>query len=113
MIININNRKFKVKVVFSKKDTSKGMMNKLFDTTFNGMLFLMEPGDHAFWMKNCLVNLDIIFIKNNKITKIHRNCPPCQTEDCPNYFGDGDMVLELKGGSCDKFGIKEGDSILF
>ena len=39
MLINIGNNKFKVKVVFSQKDTSKGMMGKNFDNTFNGMLF--------------------------------------------------------------------------
>ena len=113
MIINIGNHKFKVKVVFSQKDTSKGMMGRDFDNTFNGMLFLMDDGEHAFWMKDCIIDLDIIFIKNNTITKIHHNCPPCQSDDCPNYIGNGDMILELKGGTCKKFGIKEGESILF
>jgi uncharacterized membrane protein (UPF0127 family) len=113
MFININNNRFRIKTVFSKKDTSKGMMGKKFDNTFNGMLFLMNPGEHAFWMKNCLVFLDIIFINDNIITKIHHNCPPCETEDCPNYFGTGDTILELKGNTCKKLGIREGDEVSF
>ena len=112
MLINIGNHKFKLKVVFSQKDTSKGMMGKNFDNTFNGMFFLMNPGEHAFWMKNCIIPLDIIFIEDNVITKIHHNCPPCKTEDCPNYFGTGDTILELKGNTCKKLGIKVGDFVL-
>jgi len=111
MLINIGKNKFKIKVVFSSKDTSKGMMGRDFDDTFNGMLFLMTPGEHAFWMKNCLVNLDIIFIDNNVITKIHHNCPPCKTQNCPNYIGNGDMILEVKGGTCKKLGIEVGDNV--
>jgi uncharacterized membrane protein (UPF0127 family) len=41
----------------------------------------MDDKEHSFWMKNCITSLDIIFIKNNKITKIHKECKPCKTED--------------------------------
>jgi hypothetical protein len=67
------NNKFNVKVVSSKEDTSKGMMNKKFDKTFNGMLFLMEPGEHAFWMKNCKFPLDMIFIRDREIIYIEKD----------------------------------------
>ena len=110
MILNINNHKFKVKTVFTPKDTSHGMMGKRFED-FNGMLFLMGDGKHCFWMKNCIINLDIIFIDNNKITKIHHDCKPCKTEDCDNYCGIGDMILEIPGGYCKELDIKEGDIV--
>ena len=109
MNISINNHNFKTKTVFSSKDTQKGMMGRKFEKGFNGMLFLMSDGDHCFWMKNCIIHLDIIFISDNVITKIHHDCPPCETKDCENYCGDGDMILEIKGGSCKRYGIEEGD----
>ena len=68
MNLTINKNKFKVKTVMSSKDTSEGMMNKKFDNTFNGMLFIMSEGQHCFWMKNCITNLDIIFIEDDVIT---------------------------------------------
>jgi uncharacterized membrane protein (UPF0127 family) len=111
MELIINKNKFKVKTVISSKDTSRGMMNKQFDDTFNGMLFIMSEGEHCFWMKNCIISLDIIFIDNDTITEIHSNCPPCKTKDCENYCGEGDMILELQGGTCKTLGIKIGDKI--
>jgi uncharacterized membrane protein (UPF0127 family) len=111
MELIINKNKFKVKTVISSKDTSRGMMNKQFDDTFNGMLFIMSEGEHCFWMKNCIISLDIIFIDNDTITEIHSNCSPCKTKDCENYCGEGDMILELQGGTCKKLGIKIGDKI--
>lgn len=113
MNITINDNRFKVKTVFSKKDTQKGMMNRKFDNTFNGMLFIMTGNEHCFWMKNCIINLDIVFIKNNRISKIHHNCPPCKTKDCKNYCGAGDLILELKGGTCVNLDITEGDMLEF
>jgi uncharacterized membrane protein (UPF0127 family) len=113
MNININNNNFKVKTLFSQKDTSNGMMGKKFDNTFNGMLFLMSDGLHCFWMKNCIIPLDIIFIQDHIISKIHHNCPPCKTKDCGNYCGEGDMILELQGGTCKKLDIKSGDKVIY
>ena len=111
MELIINKNKFKVKTVISSKDTSRGMMNKQFDDTFNGMLFIMSEGEHCFWMKNCIIPLDIIFIDNDTITEIHSNCPPCKTKDCENYCGEGDIILELQGGTCKDLGIKIGNKI--
>jgi len=52
-------------------------------------------------------------IKDGIITDIHSDCPPCDTEDCPNYCGIGETILELKGGTCNRLGISEGDEVLF
>jgi uncharacterized membrane protein (UPF0127 family) len=110
----INNSLFDVKCPMTDKDISNGMMGKKFNADFNGMLFLMKEGNHSFWMVDCIVHLDIIFIDNNVITKIHKNCKPCSDKTgvkCERYRGYGDMVLEINGGDCDKYGIKEGMSI--
>lgn len=112
MIIKINDNKFKVRIASSKKEKQIGMMKKRFDDTFNGMLFIQNNEYHCFWMKNCIIPLDIIYIKDKIITKIHHMCEPCNDEICDErYCGEGNLVLEIMGGDCKKLNIKEGDKI--
>jgi uncharacterized membrane protein (UPF0127 family) len=111
MKVKINNNTFKVKTLIDKKSQSIGMMGKKFDNTFDGMLFLMDGKKQCFWMKNCIIPLDIIMIKNNVIVNIHNDCSPCNDDDCPSYCGRGNIVLELEGGTCDELNIQPGDWI--
>ena len=112
MKVKINNSTFKVKLAISDKERSTGMMKKRFDDTFNGMLFIEDGSESCFWMKNCVINLDILFIDDNKITKIYHDCPPCYSNDCEHYCGSGDFVLELPGGTCKSLTISEGDNFV-
>jgi uncharacterized membrane protein (UPF0127 family) len=113
MLLTINNIKFKVKVLTSDEEIQRGMMGRVFDKTFNGMLFLMKDTEHCFWMNKCIINLDIIFVHDGTITKIHHNCHPCKDDECINYCGIGNMVLEVLGGTCNKKGIKIGDKLIY
>jgi uncharacterized membrane protein (UPF0127 family) len=115
MEIIINNNLFNVKSAITEKDVEEGMKNKKFNDAFNGMLFIMNEGVHSFWMKDCIISLDIIFISDGKIQKIYTNCPPCREQDdtkCSRYEGVGDMILEINGGDTIKYDIVEGDSVL-
>jgi uncharacterized membrane protein (UPF0127 family) len=111
MKVKINDNVFNVKTLIDKKSQSIGMMGKTFDSSFDGLLFLMGGKKQCFWMKNCIIPLDIIMIKNNVIVNIHFDCPPCESDDCPSYCGNGNIVLELEGGTCDILNIQPGDSV--
>jgi uncharacterized membrane protein (UPF0127 family) len=111
MIVNIGNNKFNVKVCDTPKEQREGMQHKTFDGSFDGMLFIMNGDYQSFWMKDCIVSLDIIMIEDDTITKIHHNCPPCRKSDCRSYHGKGNIVLELPGGKCKELGIIEGDHV--
>ena len=113
MKVNINENIFKVNFLVDEKSQRAGMQKKRFDSTFDGMLFLMGGKDQCFWMKDCLIPLDIIMIKNNVIVNIHHNCPPCNSKDCPSYCGKGNIVLELAGGTCEELEIEPGDTIQY
>jgi len=110
MKVKINNNLFDVKTLLTSKDTQNGMMGKKF-YGYDGMLFFMKNKPHSFWMKNCVIHLDIIYINDHKIVKIHHNCKPCFENDCDHYEGNGDLVLELSGGTCKKYNIKEDDEV--
>ena len=103
-----------VEVAQTRDELHTGLMYREHLDENSGMLFIFEnPILLSFWMKNTLINLDMIFLSEDlEILKIERDVPPCETVACPKY-GEvfGKYVLEVNGGFCDANGIKEGDKI--
>ena len=113
---HINKHVYKTKVLTNIGDISRGMMSRKFTSEFDALLFVMNtPFPSSFWMKNCIVPLDVIFIENGKITKIHHNCPPCPKyeKDCQSYEGNGNLVIEMPGGICKQLHIRKGNIVTF
>ncbi len=82
-----------------------------------GMLFPFEPARPVnFWMKNVLIPLDMVFIRNGEVVAIASEVPPCEGDPCPTY-GPGrqpvDYVLELRGGRAAELDLQTGDAISF
>tara|TARA_R110000824_G_scaffold239621_1_gene428261 strand:- start:663 stop:977 length:315 start_codon:yes stop_codon:yes gene_type:complete len=97
MKITLNNKEIPVEIMDTPSSISTGMMGR--NNLEGGMLFIFDDiSERSFWMKNCLISLDIIFIAGNKVTDVHENCPPCVSEPCEHYWGIGDKVLELPAG---------------
>ena len=108
----INDQLVPLEIMTTPEDHMTGMMGR--DSLDGGMLFPYgEAGQRSFHMKNCLIPLDIVFITKDEITNIHHNCPPCSEDNCPQYTGLADNVLELEGGYCEKNNINVGDYIEF
>lgn len=108
----LNNQQIPLEIMDTPQSKSVGMMGR--DNLDGGMLFPFDSvGERSFWMKNCNVSLDILFIVNDKINNIHKDCQPCMEQECEGYGGIADSVLELPGGYCDKNNIKIGDELSF
>lgn len=109
MKIYIKDLELPLTILRKKSELEKGMKGK---TSINGCyLFMLQDDDtHSFWMKDCLIPLDIIFCDNNQIVKIFHNCPPCGEESCKQYSHSGNLVLEVAGGTCNQNGISVGDT---
>lgn len=76
---------------------------------YAGMLFIYErPIAAAFWMKNTLIPLDMIFVGPKGIVqKVHANAVPGSLETIPG--GDNILaVLEINGGLAARLGIRTG-----
>jgi uncharacterized membrane protein (UPF0127 family) len=112
MKLQIKNRTIPCEVKNSAQGIQQGMMGR---GRLDGcMLFILPSrGDQSFWMKDCLIPLDIVFCDNNKVTAINKNCEPCDEEECGSYSGFGNIALEFKGGFCDEIGLKVGDEVRF
>lgn len=74
------------------------------------MVFKMGKGHHSFWMKECLIPLDIVFVSGNRISRIHQNCQPAGNQlNPPRFTGLGDHVIEFPAGTSGKW--KVGDRV--
>ena len=79
-----------------------------------GMLFPFDqPRYPQFWMKNVLIPLDMIFLKDGVVQAVFFNVPGCQADPCPIYAPNKlvDMVIELRGGRAQELAVKVGDTI--
>jgi uncharacterized membrane protein (UPF0127 family) len=80
-----------------------------------GMLFpFPERRPASFWMKNTLIPLDMIFIRDGEVRAIASDVPPCKSDPCPSYGTDEqvDQVLELRAGRAEELGLEVGDQIV-
>ncbi len=116
--VNIKGEVIELEVAQTPDQQSKGLMFRETLADNRGMLFpLTYPRVTRFWMKNCLVPLDMIFLKNSKVVAIVESAPPCNNapEDCPVYGPDVlvDGVLELRSGRAKELNLRPGDALEF
>ena len=65
----INKKVFPLELMREPDEIQRGMMGR--DSLDGCMGFKMKKGFHSFWMKDCLIPLDIVFVLNDRINKIH------------------------------------------
>lgn len=104
---------FTVELAITPQQQSTGMMFRTNVPEKTGMLFLFPDNkERRFWMKNTLVPLDIIFIREDGIIHhIHENAEPKSLKHIPSY-GEVTAVLEIGGGKAKANGIASGDRVL-
>ena len=95
--IQVGNQVFHVWVANTPDEQARGLMFVKHLPKHDGMLFVwdhyvMEP----FWMKNTLIPLTILFIKDGKVIK-QMNMRPCHAIVCPLYNPNAEynMALEI------------------
>lgn len=103
---------FKVEVASTPSEQERGLMFRQTMGADEGMIFPMSPArPTAFWMKNTVIPLDIIFIgPDHKVLNVAANAVPYDMTPLPSD-GDAAGVLELNGGRAAQIGMKPGDLV--
>jgi len=115
--VKLAGRTFELEVARTNQQRSIGLMFRTNLPADRGMVFLFEPPQPtAFWMRNTLIPLDMVFAHQGRIVDIQQDVPPCKTPQCPvygpNYSTLVDTVVEFNAGTARKLGLKVGDRLL-
>lgn len=105
--------KFTVELAVTKAEQERGLMFRKSLAPDRGMLFPYNPPQRAaFWMKNTLIPLDILYIApDGRVLSIARNAVPHDETPLPSG-GIVRGVLEIPGGRAAQLGILPGDRVL-
>ena len=103
---------FTVEVARTREEQARGLMFRTALGPSHGMIFPYDPPQPvAFWMKNTLIPLDMIFVRaDGTIARVAANTTPHSLEP----VGAGEpvaAVLEIAGGRSAELGIKAGDRV--
>jgi uncharacterized membrane protein (UPF0127 family) len=110
----IAGKKINLEVAQTPKQQEIGLMYRTSLPDDQGMLFPFNPPQPvAFWMKNTLIPLDMVFLRTGVVQAIATNVPPCKSDPCPGYPSSKtiDQVIELRGGLTTELGLKVGDRV--
>jgi uncharacterized membrane protein (UPF0127 family) len=116
----------RVEIAATETVRQRGLMFRSSLGERDGMLFVFDqPGSYPFWMQNCLIPLDILWIDaSSRIVSISANVPPCRkpgcdppcaANDCPTYAPTpgtrAKYVLEVAAGFTARHKIGVGQTL--
>ena len=104
--------RFTVEIADTERERAIGLMHRENLPPGAGMLFVYEaPAELAFWMRNTLIELDLLFAdETGRIIHIHNRAQPLD-ETLINSNGRALAVLEINGGLAALYGVKVGSEM--
>lgn len=106
---------FEVELAFTESARRRGLMFRSELADRKGMLFLFANSQRrSFYMKNCLIDLDILFLDHTgRIVSIRTMTAPKPGEPLTYYHSDAPAryALELPAGTAAELGIQPGQVI--
>lgn len=120
--IELKDRLVSMEVALTPEERARGLMGRASLDDDKGMLFIFPAGEPfptevSFWMKNCLMPIDVIFIsREGLVTAIHEMQPPLPgtpDEELIRYPSNGPVqfAIELRGGLAAELGLQVGDLV--
>jgi uncharacterized membrane protein (UPF0127 family) len=107
---------FSLEVAADPESRAYGYMFRETISPTEGMLFVFEESyPHSFWMKNCKVALDIIWLDERfRVVEIAHQQQPCPgLGDCPSVapMRAARYVIEVAAGTSKREGLQRGDQV--
>lgn len=117
--VTLGSRELNVEIVKTPVSITQGLSNRE-QLGSDGMLFLLPVTEvPTFWMKDMKFDLDLIWLRDNRIVGISKQvpkpAPAINLKDLPVYSPQesADMVLEVGSGKSDQWSLRRGDLLHF
>ncbi len=108
---------YRLELALTPEEQAQGLMFRESLPEKTGMLFLFpDAAPHHFWMKNTMIPLDMIWMKESgEVLFVSADTPPCKADPCPTYGPDAParMVLEIAGGKTETERVNVGATLRF
>ena len=114
--VELAGKHYTVELATNDAQRERGLMFRQRMDPDRGMLFVHDREEPlAYWMKNTLIPLDILFFDSqHRLVAQQRDVPPCTLGDaCPPYPSDAPAlyVLELNAGQAAKLKLQNGATL--
>lgn len=108
---------FSLEVAADEPTRARGYMGRAAVGSREGMIFVFdEDGRHSFWMKDCKVALDMVWLDaNERVVWIEPNRAPCPAKgECPSIAPavSARYVVEFAAGTAAAESLKPGDALV-
>ena len=114
--VDLGGKRFNLEVATTDAEIEEGLMFREQLADDGGMIFVFPDQAHRrFWMKNCKIDLDIVFFDSaGRIVSIHtmrHPRTPEENEDPPGYHSrlPARFAIEINAGMADKLGLRVED----
>lgn len=101
-------------LALTEEQHARGLMHRTQLPAGRGMLFVFHgPGMRHFWMKNTLIDLDMVFLDGDlKVLRVFhrvpRSSPGLPDSEVARVSGEAELVLELPAGYARAHGLRPG-----
>ncbi|MCC7574281.1 DUF192 domain-containing protein [Candidatus Woesearchaeota archaeon] len=100
---------YEIEIPRTQEEKQQGLMFREHLQENQGMLFIFNTQQkHAFWMKNTLIPLDMIWLNEDLEVVYIQTATPCEEEPCKIYAPTTEALytLEINAGLAEQNNIK-------
>ncbi len=120
-LVGVKGQRFQAEVARTDQEKARGLMYRTNLAKDRCMFFVYEEDSlHTIWMKNCLIALDVVWVKaDGTVVEIKENAPPLSMmfrgpeTEIPNYGGNvmSRYFIEFAAGTVRRLNLKVGERV--
>lgn len=113
--VTLGGEAFTLELALTPEQIQRGLMQRSSLGDHEGMIFVFpDVAGRYFWMKNCLIPLDVIFADGEgRVVSVRQMQVPENNDNPPSYSSrwPAQFAIEIGAGRAEQLAIKAGDRL--